>query len=106
MPSSPRTWCTRSARVEHASGRSVSCEARTEAWPRWPEPMRNFSSRSTSIWLKKPTRKSVARMWRVATRMSLRMETDSGGQVRSSWMTHLGMDSWYGRMKSAKARSR
>ena len=36
----------------------------------------------------------------------MRIETLSGGHVSSSWMTHLGMDSWKGRMKSAKARRR
>ena len=89
--------------MEQASGRSVSCEAREEAPP---PPMSTFSSSNTSTWLKKPARKSVARMCRVATSMSLRIASESGGHVSSSWITHLGIDSWNGRMKSANARSR
>ena len=45
-------------------------------------------------------------MCRVATRMSFRIESDSCGHVSSSWITHFGIDSWYGRMKSANARRR
>ena len=45
-------------------------------------------------------------MWRVATRMSLRIEADSGGHMSSSWITHLGIESWYCRINSAKARSK
>ena len=36
----------------------------------------------------------------------MRIATDSCGHVRRSWITHFGIDSWYGRMNSANARSR
>lgn len=57
----PLMWWTRSARVEKPRGRRDEREG-------GEEPIRTFSEKRREAKGKKPRRKSVARMWRVATR--------------------------------------
>jgi hypothetical protein len=94
-----RTWCTRSASVEYASGRSTACDARSV-------PTSTFSTSSISMWAKNPRLKSVARMWRVATSSSLRVATVPAGHASSSAITAFEMASSNGFMSLVKPRRR
>ena len=53
-----------------------------------------FSENRMSAFLKNPARKSVARMWRVATSSSFLVETALWGQVLMSAITLPAIVSW------------